>query len=150
MLWTRELPRAMKFHFGVRRAAGLTERSSASSSPHESQPTDEDQCRRQVWCQLFFPGSSGPDSFPSLPPRSPLPYPTSFPSRMTFIHHQHFKCWHVAEAVSRPLCSAQGSPLGGLVRPFPFGARNPPIRFSSTRFHGARVRATQWDSSKLY
>jgi len=135
-LWARELPRAVKFHSGVQRAAGPADGSSALSSPHESQPMDKDQCGRQLWCQLFFPGSSRPDSLPSLSP--PLPYPPSLPSRMTFIHHQRFKCWHVTEAVSRPLCSAQGAPLGGLLRSFPFGARNPPIRVSSTRFHGAQ------------
>lgn len=135
--WARELPRAVKFQSSVHKAMGPTDGSSALSSPHESQPTGEDQCGCQLWCQIFFPGSSGPDS----PPAPPFPLFSTLPSlssKMTFIHHQHFKCWHVIEAVSCPLCSAQGAPLGGLGRPFPFGARNPPIRVSSTWFHGVQ------------
>lgn len=80
VLWARELPRAVKFQSSVQKAAGPADRSSSLSSAHESQLADEDQCRHQLWCQLFLPGSSRPDSLPSLPPYAPsslppLPFP---------------------------------------------------------------------------
>lgn len=91
VLCGQELPAAVKFQSSTQKAVGPADRSSALSSPHESQPTDEDQCGRQLWCQLFFPGFSGLDSLPSLPPLTPLfPTPLSLPSRMTFIHHPAF------------------------------------------------------------
>lgn len=43
VLWARELPAAVKFQSSVQKAVGPADRSSALSSPHESQPTDEDQ-----------------------------------------------------------------------------------------------------------
>lgn len=152
VLWARELPGAVKFQSSVQKAVGPADRSSALSSPHESQPTDEDQCGRQLWCQLFFPGSSGLDSLPSLPPPiPPIPYPP-FPSQQDDIHPS-------SSILSAGMSLRLSAALFAQCKELRLAAwcnrfhLEPVILLFGLvplGFPEGRVRETRWDSSRLY